>query len=180
MPRARRKVEHEIEFALGEPRYGIDVVKAPGGDALVRPDIFAHRQTDALSRKFKNRRLTRRLKVAIFVEHVVSRQQTFVRDVLHLAVPAEHRGIKREAAVAGFVRDHRAEHGRHIADAAREFVRARFDVGDEAFFEEQIARRVAAHRELREKHQLGAFGDERLISVEDTAAVSGEIADDGV
>ena len=121
--------------------------------------------------------LRRRLEIAVLVKHVVGRQEAFAGDNGNLAPVAPCGGVEERPALAGGVCLHEPDQRRDIADRGGDFRQRRFNIGDKAALEEQIARRISGDRQLREYHNLGSLGDEGTIGVEDTAGVSGKVAD---
>ena len=146
----------------------------------MRPDVLANRDADALAAKLDDDRSGRRLEVAVLVEHVVSRQQAFAGRDQDFALMAERRGIESRPALAGRIGLGVADDSGDRSDLLRQFAGDAFDVGHEALFEQEIARRVAADDQFGENDQLGALRDQGLVGRFDQKAVSGKIADDGV
>lgn len=181
VPGARGEVDHEVAFLGRELAGGIDaaieLTRAEGG---VRPDIFADGDANAAAGVFDDERAGGGFEVAVFVEDIVGRQEALVGGGDDLAAMNEGGGVERGPAGAGGVSLDRADERGDVADVRGDFAEGVFAIGNEAAFEEQVARRVAADDELGEDDEFGALGDEDVVGVEDLAAIAGKVADGGV
>ena len=93
---------------------------------------------------------------------------------------AEGSSIEERAAFGGRVGFDGADEGRHGAGGGGDLSEGGVGIFAEAFFEEQVAGRVAGDDEFGEHHELGASDDEGVVGFEDEMAVTGEIADSGI
>ncbi len=114
------------------------------------------------------------IEVAALVEHGVVGQLTLAVGLLDQAV-TQH---------AGGVVDHRAsrlrpaDHGGDAAAGGSDAGHRLLALVQEARAQQQVFRRVAAHRQLGEHHQLGAVLVARLADhLDDALGVAGDIAD---
>jgi hypothetical protein len=181
MPRTRRQVNHQIAFHRDEltQRIGSSVELARA-DHGMRPDIFADSDADAFSVMLDQDGLCGGLEIAVFIEDIVGRQQTLSRHGDDLARLTKRRGIVERAPGARFVEFNGTDERRNLADGRRDFLQRLFAIGDEAAFEEQIARWISAHDELGEHDELGALFNKRCVGIDDFASISNEIADGGI
>ena len=181
MPRARGEVDHQIAFLRVELFHGIGAaVESARADHGVRPDVLANRDADAAAAVFDDEGFFGGFEIAVLVEDVVGRQQAFMRGGDDLAAMAEGGGVEGRAAGAGGVAFDGADERGDVADGGGDFAERVLAVGHEAALEQQIARRVTAHGELRIHDEFGALGDEGGVGGEDFTAVAGEVADDRV
>jgi hypothetical protein len=120
------------------------------------------------------------LEVAVFVEDVVGGEETFAADGNDGTTVAEGGGVVERAAAAGGVEfdgaDDRGDGAGRRGDLSEGFG----DIRDEAAFEEQIARGIAANREFGEDDEFGPLRDKSGVGRENFPTITGEIADGGI
>ena len=137
------------------------------------PQVLAHCQAERRSPELEQADLGARLEVALLVEHAVVRQQPLAVDVGHAAVRADEARVV-EAAVLGVRRTDERDDARGRLRHLTCRLRSRTD---ERGAEQEVLRRIAGDRELREHNEVGA-GDARLSDPRDDAVtVAVEVAD---
>ena len=113
--------------------------------------------------------------VAVFVEDAVVREEPLADESLDLAAGADRaRVVKVAVEVRGA--DERDDSARGPRDLGERLL----GCANEARPEQEVLRRIARHRELREDHQVGARALRLLEPVEDQRAVAVEVADDRI
>ena len=177
--------EHRLAF--GEParvvRRAVEVddhLCATGGLREDRPGraprVLADRDADPdAGDDVERARIRARREVALVVEHGVVRQELLAVHAVHAAVRA-HGG--RVVQVATRLRE--ADDRRAPSGARRELVEGFSGLGDERGAEQEILRRIAGDRQLREDDEIGAGGLGGLVRLEDAVDVAREVADDDV
>ena len=179
-PRRGGEVEQQLRSAGGEFLGGTAVVAAVVQEHLVVPDVLANGDAHFRAENFHRRVAGRRLEVAILVEHVVVRQQRLVADGGHLAVLQHGGGVLRRAAGVGFVGGGVAHHGDRHAAALGQALERLLVLPEERRLGQQVARRVAAQRQLGQHNQRRAGLVGTPPCVDDFVHVPVEVADGGV
>ena len=180
MPRLHgeaERVEQQFRSGVGEFIGGTAVVAAVVQEHLVIPDVLANGDAHFCAENFHRRVAGGRLEVAVLVEHVVSRQQRLVADGADLAVLQHGGGVLRRAAGVGFVGGGVAHDGDRLAAALGQALESLLILAEERRLGQQVARRIAAHRQLGQHNQLraGLVGAEPRVG--DLVRVPAEVAD---
>src|SRR5688572_28870937 len=142
----------------------------------MRPDIFADRNPDAIAGVVDDGGRGRRFEIAILVEDVVRRKQTFSSDCPDFYTITKRCRVEEWPAATGGVGFNGADDRGHGTNAGCKLPKRIRDIGDETSLEQQIAWRIATHGELGKNDKLGTLRDERGVTFEDFAPIAGEIA----
>ena len=139
------------------------------------PHVFAHGQADEGLAVLEQNQVTARREVAVFVEDAVVRQE---------ALPVHRLDLTRGTHVTGVVEIaievRRAHENRRASCLARDLLHGVLCRTDEPGAEQEVLRRIAGHRELREHDEVGGVLLGLGEALEDQLPVPVEIADDRV
>ena len=180
VPRTGGKIKQQIDLLVVQPFDRVHVVQSPRRDERMDPDVLTDSESDLGARELHDDRLARGLEITVLIKDVVGRQQALAGGGKDFTLEAKGGGIVGGATLPREVGLGVADDGGHPANLGRDGLRGLLDVGDKAFFKEQITRRVAADRQFRVEHEFGALGHQGVVGVEDAPAVAGKVADDGV
>ena len=139
------------------------------------PHVLADRHADERLADLEQDEIAPRREIALFVEDSVVRQEPLAVDRLHVAVRADRARVEEIRVEVGEA-DQRDDPSGLLRDLAQRPLRR----ADEARAQEQVLRRVAGHRELREEREVGALVARLAEAGEDQVAIPLEVADDGV
>src|SRR5207247_10270278 len=124
------------------------------------PDVLADRRPDQRLAETEQDEVTVGGEVAVLVEDAIVGEEALAIERLHLAVGADGAGV-REVAVEPRDSDRAGDVGALGCDRLERRSRR----ADEARAKEQVLRRIARHRELREEGEIGLllvrFGERR-------------------
>ncbi len=181
MPGTGRKIEHQVAFFGCELFHRIEsIIKPAGADHGVGPNVLTYRDPDAQSAMVDHRRFSGGFKIAVFIKHIVSRQQAFVGRGNDASVLTKSSGVVAMSPFAGEITLNRADQGGHSFNGLGDFLQGCLHIADKPFLEQQIAGRVTANHQLGKNHQLCALADQGLIGLHDSMPISGQITDDGI
>ena len=162
MERRRRDVHEQLR--AGE--------REIGGRRPRLPHVLADRHADDHVTMLEQEELVAGREVAHLVEDAVVRQEPLPHERLDLAVRA-HRARVVEVALEIRRADERDDAARRRGYLRQRLLRR----ADEPGPQQQILRRIARHRQLREDDEVGAGALRLLEPLEDQRAVAVEVAD---
>ena len=179
-PRRGGEVEQQFRAGGGQFLGGTAVVAAVVQEHLVVPDVLADGDAHLGAEDLHRRVIGRRLEVAILVEHVVGRQQRLVANGGHLTALEDGGGVAGWPAGVGLVYGGVANDDGRPAAALGQAIERLPVLAEERRLGQQVARRVAAQRQLRQQDQrrTGLVG--ALPHPGDHVGVPVEVADGGV
>ncbi len=137
------------------------------------PQVLADRQAERRFAELEQADLGARLEVPLLVEHAVVRQEALAVEAGHAAVRADEARVV-EAAVLGVRRPDERDDARGRLRHLPGSLRSRADEGGA---EQEVLRRVARDRELREHDEVGARGARLGDPRDDAVTVPVEVAD---
>lgn len=150
-------------------------------EEILRPDIFADRDADAVTVPEDRSRRFGRFKVAAFVKHIVGWEERFPDAVADFSLFQPSGGIaERFAWLRRRVVIDIADNEGNASGFTRKVVESLKAFRDELRFEYQVSRRVASERELGGDDEVSARFKAFAVGSQDAFGIAGEITDDGV
>jgi hypothetical protein len=139
------------------------------------PHVLADGRADQRLAVLEQDQVAAGSEVAVLVEDAVVRQEALAVDRLHLPAREDETGVEEVAVEVG--RAH--EHGR-AACLTRDLLDAALGGAHEAGTQQQVLRRIAGDRKLREEDEIGSVRFRVGEVAENHVAVALEVSDDRV